>query len=198
MKRCVAVMGMLVAACGGSRHAEAPGRSYAGECLTERRDDATLVGHAHSGWAIIVPGEGWETDCSNPEAATAKLESTLGEVLMLSITRVDSAPSDPDTHFDAIYARATVATGKLGATADEPRILQARLDPTSTERTVMVYEVHANQFEQAGVRNFHGWSLLETEDGTSFECHLSAMLKKQEDFRPVLARYLSTCQRFTE
>jgi hypothetical protein len=192
------VAGMVAAACGGSKPAEAPGRSYAGECMTEKRQDATLVGHPHSGWSIVVPGAGWETDCSNPEAATAKLESTLGELLMLNMTRTDDAPADPDAHFQAIYARAIEASGKLGATVDEPRFVLASSEPGSPEKTVMVYQVHADQFERAGVRNIHGWALLDTNDGATYECHLSAMVKKAGDFSAVLARYLSTCQPLEE
>jgi len=58
---------------------------------------------------------------------------------------------------------------------------------------VLVYQVFAPQFEKDNLRAFHGWSVLRTDEGGIYECHLSATIRKQLDWAQVLGKYLSSC-----
>ena len=188
-------LALALLGCGGSsRSAEAPGRSYAGECTTERSGDNTLLSHEQRGWSMVLPGSGWDTDCGDPDAATAELESNRGEKLQATITLTADPPSDDSAHFQEIYERAKAVTARVGATLSEPEYVTTEATADLPERSVMLYEVHAEQFREAGMRNFHGYSLMENGAGDVYECHLSGMLLKHEDWKTNFAKYLASCQ----
>jgi hypothetical protein len=113
--------------------------------------------------------------------------------LILTISRVDQAPLSERKHLDTIYQRARAVLPTKGAKPGEPQHVVGRASPRSPEKTVLVYQVHAPQFDQDNVRNFHGWSVLRTEAGGIYECHLSATIRKQLDWPHVLGKYLASC-----
>jgi hypothetical protein len=171
-----------------------PGTSDSDEpCQAVTAQGSTLLASKASGWGIVLPGDAWEVECADSDHANGKLASTLGESLIVSVTRVDGEPNDERDHLDAIYTRAIKVLPQAGAKAGPPKFVLARATARSPEKTVLVYEVLAEGFSQAGMRNFHGWSIVRVEQGSTYECHLSATIKKQIDWPEVLAKHLSSC-----
>ena len=162
-------------------------------CKAVSSDGSTLLASKLAGWGILLPGDAWELECPDVDHASGKMTSNRGESLILSITRVDQAPLSEKKHLDIIYQRARATLPKAGAKPGEPEHVVGRATPSSPQKTVLVYQVFAPQFEKDNVRNFHGWSVVRTEEGGIYECHLSATIRKDLDWAQVLGKHLSSC-----
>jgi hypothetical protein len=164
-----------------------------GYCTTAVKEGSTLLASKEDGWGVVLPGDAWELDCSNPERVSAKLSSNMGESLLFSVTLADSMPDDEREHLDAIHARAKKVLPQAGARLKEPRFIVARASSKSDEKTVFVYQVMADAFERQKMVSYHGWSVVKNDRGSIFECHLNATSKKLLDWPDLLAKVLSSC-----
>jgi hypothetical protein len=162
-------------------------------CQGVEVQDSTLFASKDGGWGMVLPGQGWELDCPDMNRGKGKLASNRGETLLVTITRVDNPPLDPNVHLDQIYRRAVATLPKAGASAGEPKFVVAQATPKSPQKPVLVYQVHAAELEQGGFKSYHGWSILRTTRGDAFECHMSATIRKDIDWAETLSKYLATC-----
>ena len=55
------------------------GEDETGTCKTVVKEGSTLVASTVDGWGVVLPGDAWELDCTNPARVSAKLSSNLGE-----------------------------------------------------------------------------------------------------------------------
>src|SRR6185295_1132756 len=115
-------------------------------CKAVSSEGSTLLASKLGGWGILLPGDAWELECSDPDNASGKMQSNKGESLILSIKRVDQAPLSERKHLDTIYQRAKETLPKAGAKPGEPQLVVGRATPKSPEKTVLVYQVFAPQF----------------------------------------------------
>jgi hypothetical protein len=202
-------LGLVHAGCRPS-DAKLPGQSDVeeppGEATFEREqacrgaasEGTTLFASKEAGWGIVLPGDAWELSCADAGHATGKMSSERGESLHLTVTRVENPPANEHLHLIAIYTRAKSALPKAGADASPARIVVARATPQSPEKPVLIYQVFASEFEQNGLRSFHGWSVTETRFGATYECHLSATIRKDLDWPELLAKHLASCLPMSE
>src|SRR5688572_14833926 len=126
-----------------------------GACRTQVKDGSTLIANLTSGWGVILPGDAWELDCTDPARVSGKLSSNLGESLLLGVSRAESMPADERKHLDAILVRAKRVLPEAGARLASPRFVVAQASPKSEEKTVLVYQVLADAFERQGMVSFH-------------------------------------------
>jgi hypothetical protein len=196
----VALVGAL-AACAkqgplpGQSDVPPPGSEEAetGYCKLAVSEGATLLASREEGWGVVLPGDAWVLDCSNPERVSAKLTSNLGESLLFTVTQAAGMPDGEREHLDAIHARAKRVLPEAGAQMKDPRFVVARASPKTDEKTVFIYEVKADAFERQNMVSYHGWSVVKNDRGTVFECHLNATSKKRLDWPDLVAKVLSSC-----
>jgi hypothetical protein len=206
----IAAFGVFDPAC-KPRDGQLPGQSDVeepgpGEAPIEREhacrsvvsEGTTLFASKDAGWGIVLPGDAWQLTCADAMTAKGKMASDRGESLMMTVTRIPNPPAKELLHLDAIYQRAQAALPGAGAAAGRPKVIVARAAVQAPERSVLVYQVHAAEFEQAGLKSFHGWSVLQTRFGATYECHLSATVRKDLDWPELLAKHLATCLPMSE
>lgn len=169
------------------------GEEEAGTCRTAVKEGSTLVASTVDGWGVVLPGDAWELDCANPERVSAKLSSNLGESLLFTVSLAEGMPENEREHLDAIHVRAKGVLPRAGARLAKPRFIVARASSKTDAKTVFVYQVMANAFEQQKMVSYHGWSVVQNDRGAVFECHLSATSKKLLDWPDLIARVLSSC-----
>jgi len=169
------------------------GEPETGYCTTAVKEGSTLLASKEDGWGVVLPGDAWELDCSNPERVSSKLSSDQGESLLFSVSLAEGMPEDERAHLDAIHARAKRVLPQAGARLAKPRFIVARASPSSDEKTVFVYQVMADTFERQKMVSYHGWSVVKNDRGSIFECHLNATSKKLLDWPDLLAKVLSSC-----
>jgi hypothetical protein len=165
-------------------------------CKTVVKDGSTLIASRTDGWGIVLPGDAWELDCSDPSRVTAKLSSNLGESLLLTVSRADAEYAGEREHLDAIHVRAKGVLPQAGARLAKPRFIVARASSSSEAKTVFVYQVMAEAFERQQMVSYHGWSVVRSDGGdggSAFECHVNAVSKKLLDWPDLLAKVLSSC-----
>jgi hypothetical protein len=193
--------GLVVAAC--AKQGPLPGQSdvpppgmedvETGYCSLAVEDGSTLLASKEDGWGVVLPGDAWELDCSNPERVSAKMSSNLGESLLFTITLARAMEDDEREHLDAIHTRAKKVLPQAGARLKDPRFIVARASPKTDEKTVFVYRVMADAFERQKMVSYHGWSVVKNGQGEVFECHLNATSKKLLDWPDLISKVLSSC-----
>src|SRR5512134_314734 len=115
----------------GQSEVPPPGEEGAetGYCTRAVQDGSTLLASKEDGWGVVLPGDAWELDCSNPERVSAKLSSDLGESLIFTVAVAHGMPDDERQHLDAIHARAKRVLPQAGAQMKAPRFIVARSAP---------------------------------------------------------------------